>query len=215
MSWPHSLSFSRILATPIVAGLILSNHADDLLVAALVFALASLTDLLDGPLARRRQSVGLLGIYLDTTADKVLVSIVMVAMALAHLIDGWVAMVIIGREFLISGTRTLAAAQNIVITANYAGKLKTAVTMVGIVLVLLVGNVVRKGILAIIGHVTVLHAIAWWSMTLAVVLTTVSGVIYLLDARFLLTAQRSALGASLSHDKAKQWRRSAGVDGAS
>lgn len=182
MSWPHALSVSRVLAAPIIAVLTLSTP-NGLLWAAGLFALASLTDTADGSLARRSGAVGSLGIYLDTTADKACVSVVLVGLALAHLVDGWVVMVIIAREFLVSGVRTLAAVQGIIISARFGGKLKTAVTMVAIVVVLLGGNVSRGGALASLGHAALLNGVSWWAMAASAALTVVSGASYLLDAR--------------------------------
>ncbi|MBV9282417.1 MAG: CDP-alcohol phosphatidyltransferase family protein, partial [Chloroflexi bacterium] len=106
MSWPHILSLSRVAAGPIITALVLSTPGDAYLLAAILFALASFTDMVDGKLARYSRRVSPLGIFLDTTADKVLVSLVLVGMAIARLSPAWIPLVIIGREFLISGLRS-------------------------------------------------------------------------------------------------------------
>src|SRR5919202_638097 len=147
MSWPHILSFSRIVAGPVVSLLVLAGTADAYLLAAILFALASLTDLIDGKLARYSQRVSPLGIFLDTTADKVLVSLALVSMSIAGLAAAWVPLVIIGREFVISGLRSYAASCNRIISAHAWGKGKAAVTMVAISCVLIAANGTSGGIL--------------------------------------------------------------------
>lgn len=185
MSWPHILSFSRIIAGPAVSALILSRPGDAYLLAAALFALSSLTDLIDGKLARYSQRVSPLGIFLDTTADKVLVCLTLVAMAIAGLSAAWIPLVIIGREFLISGLRSFAASCNRIISAHIWGKGKAAVTMVAIVLVLFTASGWSGGVLASsAGHGTwnTLYTVSSWSLYLAAVLTVISGARYFVDA---------------------------------
>lgn len=185
MSWPHLLSFSRILVSPLVAALALAPAGDVYLVAALLFALASLTDAFDGKLARRTQRVSPLGIFLDTTADKVLVSLSLVALAVAGLAPVWVVLVIIGREFLISGLRSFAASYDEIISAHAWGKGKAAVTMIGITLVLLSAAGNTGGLLGRIASHTqwhFLYLLSQGALILAAVLTIVSGARYFVDA---------------------------------
>jgi CDP-diacylglycerol--glycerol-3-phosphate 3-phosphatidyltransferase len=185
MSWPHTLSLSRVVAGPIIAGLILSTPGDAYLFAALLFGLASFTDMIDGKLARHSQRVSPLGIFLDTTADKVLVSTVLVAMAIGGLSPAWIPLVIISREFLISGLRSYAASQDRIISAHTWGKGKTLVTMVAIGCVLLAADGRAGGVLGHIGsHRTWQHAFtaASWLLGVAAVLTVVSGIRYIVDA---------------------------------
>src|SRR5579884_1902385 len=182
MSWPHVLSFSRILLGPIVAALVLAKPGDTYLVAAALFAAASFTDMIDGKLARYSQRVSPLGIFLDTTADKVLVALTLVAMAMAGLCDGWIPMVVIGREFLISGLRSYAASRDRIISAHIWGKGKTVVSMVAIIAIL-VAAAGKSGALPGSSE-------AWrsaftassWLLVLGAVLTILSGARYLIDA---------------------------------
>ena len=192
MTWAHVLSLSRVGATAPIAALVVAGNGTELFWAAVLFAAASLTDLLDGPLARRGKTVGPFGIYLDTTGDKVLVSVVLIALASTHLIDDWVAMLIVGREFLVTGVRTLASVEGQVIAANFAGKVKTTVTLAAIVLVLVVASFREQGLGLHLGSMAGWWAIAWWSMLLAVALTVYSGVKYIIDARSLFLAPASA-----------------------
>jgi CDP-diacylglycerol--glycerol-3-phosphate 3-phosphatidyltransferase len=189
MSLAHILSLSRVVAAPIIAALILAPPGNTFLFAAIVFCVASITDLLDGKLARYSRQASPLGVFLDTTADKVLVSLVLVALAVDMLSPTWIPIVIIGREFLISGLRSFAASNDRIISAHIWGKGKTALTMTGIVLLLLAANGRSGGLLSHIG------SIDWWRHTVTVcvwilgasaVLTIVSGIRYVVDAWSLL-----------------------------
>ena len=198
MSWPHILSLSRVAISIPVAALALSGNGNALLLAALLFAAASLTDLLDGPMARRGRTVGPLGVYLDTTADKVLVSVVLIAMSTAGIVDAWMAIVIVGREFLVSGVRTLAAVQGFVISANFAGKIKTTVTLIAIVLLLLVASAQHGSVLSHVGHLSAWRSIAWFAMFVGVILTIFSGAKYIVDAQPLFFPDGRAAGRAIS-----------------
>jgi CDP-diacylglycerol---glycerol-3-phosphate 3-phosphatidyltransferase len=185
MSLAHILSLSRVVAGPVIAGLILAPPGDGFLVAAIVFCLASITDLLDGKLARYSQQVSPLGVFLDTTSDKVLVSLVLVALSIDNLSPAWIPIVIIGREFLISGLRSFAASYDRIISAHLWGKGKTALTMTGICLVLLAANGQSGGVLSRIGsHAMWQHAVTVciWVLGASAVLTVVSGIRYIVDA---------------------------------
>ena len=129
---PNLLSFSRIVATILVFVLALINQPVTFLVATLVFFLASVTDLLDGYLARRYHLVSPLGIFLDLTADKVFVSAILVAYVQIALVPAWIVVIIIAREFLVTGLRSVASAKGTVIPAGKLGKQKTFITLVAI-----------------------------------------------------------------------------------
>src|ERR1700680_4139290 len=107
---PNLLSFSRILATIPVFVLAIVNQPWSFLVATLIFFLASVTDLLDGYLARRYHLVSPLGVFLDLTADKVFVSAILVAFVQLDLVPAWIVVIIIAREFLVTGLRSIASA---------------------------------------------------------------------------------------------------------
>src|SRR6267143_2287868 len=145
---PNLLSFSRIVAAPILYVLVVSGGRYGFLAAAALFVAASLTDTLDGEIARRRHLVSPLGIYLDTTSDKILVAVLLIATTVAHLAPGWMAAVIIAREFLVTGLRSYAAALGIVIPAGGWGKAKALITIIALFLVLLAGDAMRGGMLS-------------------------------------------------------------------
>lgn len=128
---PNLLSFSRIAATVVIFILILVNQPWAFLVATVLFFFASITDLFDGYLARKYSLVSPLGIFLDLTADKIFVSAILVALVQLGLVPAWVVFIIIAREFLVTGLRTVASAKGTIIPAGKLGKQKTFITLVG------------------------------------------------------------------------------------
>jgi CDP-diacylglycerol--glycerol-3-phosphate 3-phosphatidyltransferase len=128
---PNILSASRILATVLVFILILLNQQWAFLVATVFFFFASITDLLDGYLARRYHLVSPLGVFLDLTADKIFVSAVLIALVQLGLVPAWIVFIIISREFLVTGLRTIASARGKIIPAGVWGKQKTFITLLG------------------------------------------------------------------------------------
>ncbi len=127
---PNLLSFSRIVAAVLVFVLVIVNQPWAFLTAAVVFFLASITDFVDGYLARRYHIVSLLGIFLDTTADKVFVSAILVAFVQVGIVPAWIVVIIIAREFVVTALRSTAAAKGTVIPAGQLGKQKTFITLV-------------------------------------------------------------------------------------
>ncbi len=134
---PNLLSFSRILATVIIFVLVLINTPWAYLIATLLFVLGSATDFLDGYLARRYKLVSPLGIFLDLTADKVFVSAVLIALVQVGLVPAWIVAIIVAREFLVTGLRSMASAKGKVIPAGKWGKQKTLITMIAMSALLL------------------------------------------------------------------------------
>jgi CDP-diacylglycerol---glycerol-3-phosphate 3-phosphatidyltransferase len=205
---PNLLSFSRIVAAPVLYALVVSGWRYGLLVAAIVFVAASVTDTLDGEIARRQHLVSPLGIYLDTTSDKILVAVLLIALAVAHLAPGWMAAVIIAREFLVTGLRSYAAALGIVIPAGGWGKAKTLITIVALLLVLLEGDARTGGwlssqsapgswLLSSLGPFT----IAVWALFVSVIWTVGSGAEYIREAIPLLTRRPAADALPRSADE--------------
>jgi CDP-diacylglycerol--glycerol-3-phosphate 3-phosphatidyltransferase len=134
---PNILSLSRILATVVIFVLVLINTPLAYLVATVLFVLGSGTDFLDGYLARRYKLVSPLGVFLDLTADKVFVSVILIALVQVGLVPAWIVAVIIAREFLVTGLRSMASAKGKVIPAGKWGKQKTLITMVAMSALLL------------------------------------------------------------------------------
>ncbi|HEY6608682.1 MAG TPA: CDP-diacylglycerol--glycerol-3-phosphate 3-phosphatidyltransferase [Candidatus Limnocylindria bacterium] len=184
------LGIARIAATPVVIALMLPGTPGLGMAAFVVFVLAGLTDYLDGLVARRRGEVSPLGVFMDLTADKVLVGGVLVAMVEVGLLATWIVATIVVRELVIGGVRQMAAAENIVIAARPLGKAKTATTLAGMALLLLAYDAATGGPMAATGLGDTLELIGWWTMVIATVLTLVSGWDYLKGAMPLLRGER-------------------------
>ncbi len=129
---PNILSGSRLIATVVVFILVLVNRPWAFLTAAILFLLASITDYFDGYFARRFKVVSPLGVFLDLTADKVFVAAILIAFVQVGLVPAWVTFIIVTREFLVSGLRSIAASKGHVIPAGMWGKQKTFITLVAI-----------------------------------------------------------------------------------
>jgi len=191
---PNLLSFSRIVAAPIIYALIVSSARYGFLLALILFIAASLTDTVDGEIARRRGLVSALGIYLDTTSDKILIAVLLIGLAVEHLAPGWMAAVIIAREFLVTGLRSYAAALGVVIPAGGWGKAKTLITIVALIMVLLAGDAQHGGLLsanappgsALLSPLGPFTAPVW-ALLMAVIWTIGSGLEYIRGAIPLLT----------------------------
>jgi CDP-diacylglycerol--glycerol-3-phosphate 3-phosphatidyltransferase len=140
---PNILSIARLVVTIPLVILILIDTPAAYLWATALFVLGSITDTLDGRIARRYKVVSNLGVFLDLTADKVYVAGALVAFTQVGVVPAWIPIVIITREFVVSGLRSLAAAQGVVIPAGKWGKQKTFFTLVamsGILLALGLGG---------------------------------------------------------------------------
>lgn len=129
---PNYLSLARLLATIPLVVLVLINTPATFLSATGLFFVSSITDTFDGRIARRYRIVSQLGIFLDLAADKVLVASVLISLVQVGFVPAWIAIVIIAREFVVSGLRSLAAAQGVVISAGKWGKQKTLLTLIAI-----------------------------------------------------------------------------------
>jgi CDP-diacylglycerol--glycerol-3-phosphate 3-phosphatidyltransferase len=138
---PNSITMSRIVMIPLLLW-ILSPHfplqgigGEQEILASVLFVLASLTDGLDGYLARKRGQITTMGMLLDPLADKIMVTAALVALVAynPHVVKVWIAVVIIGREFLISGLRSIASSEGFTIQASELGKLKTVIQIVSVV----------------------------------------------------------------------------------
>ncbi len=125
LTLPNGLTIIRILAIPIILILLFSSGRLFQVVTAILFLLVSITDTLDGFLARRQRMVTTLGKFLDPLADKLLIVTFLIALIPAREIPFWIVIVIVGREITVTGLRGIAATQDIVISASDLGKYKT------------------------------------------------------------------------------------------
>jgi CDP-diacylglycerol--glycerol-3-phosphate 3-phosphatidyltransferase len=125
LNLPNVLTLLRILAVPVIVVALLGETPNGDALAAGVFALAALTDGLDGYIARRRDDVTVFGKLMDPLADKLLIVAALVSLVSLGRLAGWVAMVIIARELAVTGLRAVAAERGVVIAASWLGKVKT------------------------------------------------------------------------------------------
>jgi CDP-diacylglycerol--glycerol-3-phosphate 3-phosphatidyltransferase len=132
LNLPNVLTVLRIVAVPVIVVALLEETPDGDVIAAVVFALAAITDGLDGYIARRRQDITTFGKLMDPLADKLLVVAALVALVSLDRLAAWVAMVIIARELAVTGLRSLAAERGVVIAASWLGKLKTALQVAAV-----------------------------------------------------------------------------------
>jgi CDP-diacylglycerol--glycerol-3-phosphate 3-phosphatidyltransferase len=138
---PNSITMSRIIMIPLLLWILSSrfpwrgSSGEQEIAASVLFILASITDGLDGYLARKRRQITTIGMLLDPLADKVLVTAALIALVAYNpvVVKVWIAVVIIGREFLISGLRSIASSEGFTIQASDLGKLKTVVQIVSVV----------------------------------------------------------------------------------
>jgi len=124
---PNVLTVLRILLVPVLVVALLEETPNGDLLAAFVFALASVTDYADGYLARRANSITTFGKLMDPIADKLLILAALIALVSLQRVDAWVATVILGREFAVTATRMAASQQGVVVAAAGWGKAKTCV----------------------------------------------------------------------------------------
>jgi len=132
LNLPNVLTVVRILAVPVVVVALLDETPNGDALAAAVFALAALTDGLDGYIARSRDAVTTFGKLMDPLADKLLIVAALVSLVSLGRLAAWVAMVIIAREVAVTGLRAVAAEQGVVISASWLGKVKTALQVAAV-----------------------------------------------------------------------------------
>jgi CDP-diacylglycerol--glycerol-3-phosphate 3-phosphatidyltransferase len=132
LNLPNVLTLLRVLAVPVIVVALLDETPNGDALAAGVFALAALTDGLDGYIARRRRDVTTFGKLMDPLADKVLIIAALVSLVSLGRLAAWVAMVIIARELAVTGLRAVAAEQGVVIAASWLGKVKTALQVAAV-----------------------------------------------------------------------------------
>lgn len=199
---PNILSACRIVMLVPLVWLILLNYPVAYAIATALFFLVAVTDTIDGRLARRYNLVSNLGIFLDLTADKMLVAGLLIAMVEVHLVPSWIVIIIVAREFVVTGVRSLAAAAGKVISAGRLGKLKTFVTLVATGGIML-GKAFGAHLLTLYPP----HFVAWSQVTLgelflftsdilmllALILTILSAIEYLRGAAFLFRVPEKAV----------------------
>ncbi len=176
MNLPNKLTTLRVILIPFfVVALMTQGGANETMriVAAVIFIAASLTDLLDGKIARKYNLVTNFGKFMDPLADKLLVCSALICFIELRQIPAWMVIIIISREFIISGFRLVASDNGVVIAASYWGKFKTTFQMIAIILMIL--------------HIPALDWLTQACIWIALILTIVSLVDYLAKNHKVLT----------------------------
>lgn len=176
MNLPNKLTVLRVIMIPFfVAALLYDGGANQNMryVAAALFIIASLTDMLDGKIARKYNLVTNFGKFMDPLADKLLVCSALICLIELGQLPSWMVIIIVSREFIISGFRLIAAEQGIVIAASYWGKFKTTFQMIAVILMIV--------------NLPVLHILTVACTWIALVLTVVSLVDYIAKNHKVLT----------------------------
>ena len=178
MNLPNKLTVMRMILIPFFVFFMLAPYFEGYgnYIATAIFIIASLTDMLDGKIARKYNLVTNFGKFMDPLADKLLVCSALICLIALDRIPAWIVIVIISREFIISGFRLIAAENGIVIAANYWGKFKTVSQMIMIILLL-----IDLG-----GVFDILEQIFIW---LSLALTVISLITYIWQNRSVLSMQ--------------------------
>ena len=176
MNLPNKLTMGRIFAIPVFIVVFLMGYR---YVAKVMFILAAITDMLDGKIARKYNLVTNFGKLMDPLADKLLVMSALICLAQIGDVPGWMVIIILGREFIITGMRQVAAAQGIVIAAGTTGKIKTITQMIAIPLLLL-----NNWPFSLLSFNLPMDTIFLW---IALVMTVVSGTEYIVKNKQLFS----------------------------
>ncbi len=181
MNLANSLSIIRIILVPIFMVFMLNQKPFGLLIAAGIFVVAGCTDILDGYIARKQETVSTMGKFLDPMADKLLITAGLISLVYLGYLNPWFALIIISREFAVSWLRLILAAQGVIVMASKLGKLKNVLQIVAVV-----SLIVHAAFQTVWFQESALRfflfipswLIAPLALYLAVILTVVSGVEY-------------------------------------
>lgn len=196
LNLPNKITIVRALLIPVFLVLLLGEwpvwlpapaawQAAQPWIAAAVFALLAATDGVDGYIARSRNQVTTFGKFIDPIADKLLVTAALVALVGLDKLPGWIAIVIISREYIVSGLRMVAVAEGKVIAASNVGKVKTVFQVLAVVAFILKGSPVFLELFGVDGGYA-FDIVAWGLMVVALLLTVYSMIDYIYHARDVL-----------------------------
>lgn len=192
MNTPNKLTTIRIIMAPIfMAILLIDKIPHNYLIALVFFIIASITDLIDGRLARKNHQVTTYGKFLDPVADKILVLSALMGFVQLDITSAWVPLIVVTREFIVTSVRLLASAEGNVIAANIWGKIKTVVQLVAIIAIISF-KAIREILVCI--DISVITDILYWYdaiipvvskvfLWISVVMTAWSGIIYVWQNR--------------------------------
>lgn len=178
MNTPNKLTVFRVVLVPIyMLFMLLESIPFHYLIAFAIFVIASLTDLIDGKMARKNGQVTNFGKFLDPLADKILTTSALLCLMQLGLCNVWVLLFVLAREFLVTSIRLIAASEGTVIAANMWGKVKTTVQMVATIFVILMLGVMDLGLFKWFPIAIVSNVLMW----ITALFTVVSGGKYLFD----------------------------------
>ena len=184
---PNILTIARILITPIFLAVILMDTLPHkFLIACVIFSIGSITDAVDGHLARKNNQITNFGKFLDPIADKILTTSALLAFMSMGLCNIWIVMLVLTREFAIASVRMIAAAGGVVIPANIWGKIKTVSQMVFTILIMLLGEtweIISNTNAVLFAKLPDLSLISNGLLWITAILTVISGIIYLNDSK--------------------------------
>ncbi|MCK4400963.1 CDP-diacylglycerol--glycerol-3-phosphate 3-phosphatidyltransferase [bacterium] len=203
MNMPNKLTFARMLAVPFLIIALLINHVSSNLIhiaigkylALLIFILASLTDFFDGVIARREKKITNFGKLMDPIADKLLVTSALIVFIGMGLFPSWMVVIIISREFIITGLRNLAATKGVIISAGLLGKHKTG-SQITAIIITLISLCIRDTMIVfnswenVLWHAKPLdiwmHYLLTWVMAVVVIFSVISGIGYMIEHKDLI-----------------------------
>ncbi len=185
---PNSITLFRVALVPLLMVFMLVDIPGGDIIALVIFLVAAASDSLDGYIARRRRQITVVGSFLDPLADKLLITAALVSLVSLDELSAWVAMVVIAREFAVSGLRMVSAAQNVVISASRWGKAKTASQMLAVAALLIQPRWLNEE--WTLGG----HTITWYLVLIMLVLTVGSAIDYFLHARGKLQGPPRSVG---------------------
>ena len=189
LNTPNKLTIARMIITPVfLAVLLWESLPHRFLVATIIYSFAAITDAIDGKLARKNNQITNFGKLLDPIADKVLTTSALLAFMVMDLCNIWIVMIVLTREFAVASIRMIAAANGVVIPANFWGKLKTVSQMTFTIVIMLLGEV--QGLLqtyaADFAATLPDNLLSWISnglLWITAILTVISGAIYIKDSK--------------------------------
>ena len=189
LNTPNKLTIARMIITPVfLAVLLWESLPHRFLVATIIYSIAANTDAIDGKLARKNNQISNFGKLLDPIADKVLTTSALLAFMVMDLCNIWIVMIVLTREFAVASIRMIAAANGVVIPANFWGKLKTVSQMTFTIVIMLLGEV--QGLLqtyaadfAATLPDNLLSLISNGLLWITAILTVISGAIYIKDSK--------------------------------
>lgn len=178
MNTPNKITVGRMFIAPLFLVIFFLKLKHRMLFSALIFAIGSITDAIDGRLARKNNIVTNFGKFLDPIADKMLVTAGLLAFLKTDLCNVWIVLLILTREFAVTSVRLLASAQGVVIPANIGGKIKTVLQMVSFVAIMLLGELNEN-----IGISINLKLVSNILLAITAVAAIASGLKYIIDSR--------------------------------